>query len=285
MEALIALFPSADPSVLQIVLDSCDDNLEVAVETLFDQFPSSSHDATPSPAASQTPAQPSQPILPRNCHVMDLAEQAICTRAVPRARVDQHLPSINTQTFRSVHNGDCAPHAMGMVLAFIVKQLPKTLSEHEFLAHSVRNTILEFLSANWTKRSALSRIPWHELVYFAHNVAIPASERETYADWGQSDLSRKDAWMRERDELYFTTSEFLAFCEMMHQINLPLVFRLWRQDKRRLIHVAQIPENAATGLVFDMKHSGRSDSKNAHWELLRSGSASCASNKRKRNTS
>ena len=275
METLVALFPRADTSFLQSVLDGHNGDVETAAEALLDQ-------------PAETLISPSEnsdfegPTLPQNCYLMNIAQQAAVTDGITRASVSDFLPSIKTQAFRSINNGDCAPHAMGLVLTFIIQKLPKVKAEDEFLARAVREAILDFLFMNWSKKSLLSRIAWHEIVYFAHNVAIPAEERETYADWGDSEYSRRDAWMKERDTLYFTTSEFLVFCEMMRQIDLPIVFRLWRQDKRKLIQVAQIPENAVGGLIFDMKHTGRSDTSTAHWQLLRSGSASLTSHKRKR---
>jgi hypothetical protein len=262
-ESLKSLFPSADTALIQFMLDSNDGNVEHTAEELLHQLPSQ----------HQEPNNVST--LPEG-YIMDMAKEAVVTNMM-NAGVYDSIPNTRTPAFTSVRNGDCAPHAMGLALAFIVDKLPKAEAEHEYLATQVRQTIIDFLTINWTKESLLSQSVWHELVYFAHNVAITEEEREIYGDWGESASSRMEGWMKERDSLFFTTSEFLAFCEIMRQINIPIVFRLWKQKRGKLVKVDHIPTNVVEGLVFDMKHTGKSDSSNAHWQLLKSGSASVSS--------
>ena len=90
METLVALFPRADKSFLQSALDSHNGDVESAAETLLDQ-----------PVETRPPSEHSfeGPTLPKNCYLMNLAQQAVVTDGITRASVSDLLPSIKTQAF------------------------------------------------------------------------------------------------------------------------------------------------------------------------------------------
>ena len=102
-----------------------------------------------------------------------------------------------------------------------------------------------------------------------HNANISVDERLTYGDWGDTSISRKEAFIRECDEFYFTTSELMAFVEMLRDRQIDIMFRIWRKDNE-LVPISKIPEimDNEPRIVFDLCHSGEDDTENAHWELL-----------------
>lgn len=266
------LLPNVEFSRIKMVYEHHNCNVERASEALFS---SDFEKEYVGGVMDETTRQPTY--SEETTHLKFLAQAC---RDFPIIDVTEKEPNTRTVAFYSLGNGDCAPHCMGMALAFLSKSLPKLKAEHEFLGKTVRDSIIDFLEKNWDKTSLTTGVEWHETVYMSHNLAITEEERETYGDWGETSSTRLECWKRERDELFFTTSEFLAFHELMKTMGVPIIFRMWRQDRNMFFKVGQVPENADNGLVFDVKHTGKYDSGTAHWQLLKSGSAS--SQKRKR---
>ena len=189
----------------------------------------------------------------------------------------EHLPTAKTSAFMSLKDGNCCPHAMALCLAFLTDSIPSKQKQHVVLSTCMRDTVMHFLALNWEQRSLLTDLPWHQIVYFAHNLSIPDSEREQFPDWGCTSEERWTGWSNEASTLYFHTSEILALCEMMRMssISLPITFRLWRTEKGKIYRSGTIPENVGDSLsyVFDLTHEGEYDTNRAHWKLVKSGSA------------
>ena len=190
---------------------------------------------------------------------------------------DEHQPTIMTSEFTSITNGDCCPHALALCLSFLTNSIPKRLKHHLSLGKCMRETITNYIALNWNEECHLTQLKWHNIVYFAHNLCIPDSEREQFPDWGCTANQHWTGWTNEVDSLYFTTSEILALCEMMRlsDINLPITFRLWRREHDNFFRSGIIPENVgdSKSYVFDLAHDGQYDSQQAHWKLLKSGTA------------
>ena len=204
----------------------------------------------------------------------------------------EHLPTAKTGAFMSLKDGNCCPHAIALCLAFLTDSVPSKRKQHIMLSKCVRDTVTHFLALNWEHTSLLTGLPWHQIVYFAHNLSIPDTERQEFPDWGCTADERWESWSNEVSTLYFNTSEILAFCEMMRMstISLPITFRLWRTEKSLIYRSGTIPENIGTApsYVFDLAHEGEYDTNHAHWKLLKSGSAytasveNCSSSSKKR---
>ena len=120
----------------------------------------------------------------------------------------------------------------------------------------------------------------------AHSLAITEQESSIYNNWGTLAEDRLESWMQERDDMYMTTSEALAFCEMMRQLGIQVVFRIWRRIKNKLTQLESVPDiqqgHDGKFIVFDLLHSGKIDTNLAHWSLLKSGSATDHIKKRNR---
>ena len=130
---------------------------------------------------------------------------------------------------------------------------------------------------NWTNKCSFTDIPWHQIVYYNHNLSIPDDERMNFPEWGCSSHDHWNGWNREVSEMYFTTSEIMAFCEFIRssEVSLPITFRLWRKQRNSFTRSAIIPEEASieASYVFDLCHEGEYDTNKAHWKLLKSGTA------------
>ena len=194
---------------------------------------------------------------------------------VPQVGHLHAMPNTQTPTFYSVKDGNCAPHAMGLCLCYVLNSIPKLQAEHKVIAQRFRAAILQYQRDHFLEASTLTGMPWHQIIYESHNLGIPPSELAEYGltDWGMNPSHRKDCWERECNDFYFTVSELMAYCEMLRYLNFNVVFRVFRVSNRKLQKVCQIPEGVEGNYVtFDFKHTGRNDTNQAHWELLKSGS-------------
>lgn len=270
MELLQTLAPHMSHESLSDLIRHYNGSIEDALSSILE-----SNDA--SSAAGDAVSAENAVILPENNMIIDLAKSynnAQVNNSNPLIRLNDNYPNTRTATFPSIKDGNCLAHAMGLTLAYIVnKKIPHTVAENKELGQEVRACIYDFMWLNWDRRSILTSTTWHETVYLAHCVGITEEERLTYNDWGDTAQNRLDAWMQERDNLYLTTSEVLAFCEMMHHMHIYIVFRTWRRVKNRLQQLETVPNLQGDGyIVFDLLHSGVLDSAQAHYELLKSGS-------------
>lgn len=196
---------------------------------------------------------------------------------IPVIFIDEYMPRSNPAKFPSVTNGDCCPHALGLMLGFLhhpILTQCKRKQEHELLASNTRRMLLTFLEHSWTTTSTLLGMPWHMVITMTHNTGIPDEERAEYPRWGGTPTEQKVQWMAERDCLYFGDAEITAMCELMRYLDVPLVVRIWvvaKSSTNELVRVATVPNTATSGYVFDMLHTGECDTSEAHWQLLQSG--------------
>ena len=185
-------------------------------------------------------------------------------------------PDKNTQVFPNVRNGNCCPGALAQILHLVADiPLGRRVAEMEVYAASMRETIFHYQMLNFDRVCMVTNQPWHEMIAMSHNIGITQSETLDYGVWPDSVEGRIGKWLEERDGFFFTTSEIMAFYEMMIVKKAHIVIRVWRQNagKGNLILLHTIPETHNTNsIVFDLKHTGKNDSARAHYELLRSGS-------------
>ena len=166
-----------------------------------------------------------------------------------------------------------------MQIVHILADIPVARRAAEMVLHaaSMRDTIFHYQLLNFDRKCMVTNQSWHEMIAMSHNIGITESETTEYGVWPDSMEGRMQKWMEERDNFYFTTSEIMAFYEMMVVKGAQLVIRVWRQNtpKGNLILLYTIPEAYSPdsrAVIFDLKHTGKNDSVRAHYELLRSGS-------------
>jgi hypothetical protein len=185
-------------------------------------------------------------------------------------------PDNKTQCFNNVADGNCCPGALLQMLQLLAgKPLARLVRERQQQAALMRDTIFHFQWLNFDRICGLTNQPWHEMITMGHNIGVTRSEMEEYGTWPSSIEGRMEKWLEERSTFYFTTSEIMAFLEMMHAKHIPISIRMWRQNTTtsKLIHLYTCPESSFdTNYVFDMKHTGANDTSDAHYVLLRSGS-------------
>jgi hypothetical protein len=185
-------------------------------------------------------------------------------------------PDKSTQVFPNVKNGNCCPGALMQIVHSLANiPLVRRVAEMELHAASMRETIFHYQLLNFDRACMVTNQSWHEMIAMSHNIGITESETIDFGIWPDSMEGRMEKWMEERDQFYFTTSEIMAFYEMMVCKGAQLVIRVWRQNtpKGNLILLHTIPEtHSPNSLIFDLKHTGKNDSVRAHYELLRSGS-------------
>jgi hypothetical protein len=273
MEKLRELFPHHSSSQLEDALQQCQGQLDDAANILF--AASQTQETHDEQGASYQ--QPTNVNLPADCFTVSIFNRAFGSSRTKIWHETDCLPSFTTPCFYALADGNCGPHALGMMVTFLTGAcMPDKIAEHRFVAKEIREYVSDFLFLNWTKHSKIAKEPWHEIVYFSHNLAITDEERDSYPDWGSDPTDRLERWIMERDSHFFTQSDFVCFNEAMQHYGVCVVFRIWRQVRSRLTRLATIPENAPTSekhIVFDFKHTGKNDSGNAHWQLIQSGSA------------
>jgi hypothetical protein len=191
-------------------------------------------------------------------------------------RMVDFKPDKNTQVFPNVENGNCCPGALAQILHLVADiPLGRRVAEMEAYAASMRETIFHYQLLNFDRVCMVTKQPWHEMIAMSHNIGITQSETLDYGVWPDSVEGRMGKWLEERDSFFFTTSEIMAFYEMMVVKKAQIVIRVWRQNTSNgnLIMLYNIPEtHNLNNIVFDLKHTGKNDSARAHYELLRSGS-------------
>ena len=198
--------------------------------------------------------------------------------SVNKMSIDESQPNTRTRAFTGLSNGDCAPHSMGLCLSFLTKEFPSNAEQNRELGMLIRNSILKFQKDHWYDICTLNGEQWHEIIYASHNLGIPESELRDLGleNWGSCPDHRLSCWKKECDAFFFTVSELMAFCELLRTEGIHVVFRIYRTLNHKLERICCIPEVTDTldrYLIFDFKHTGKMDTIRAHWQLLRSGSA------------
>ena len=268
MEVLVSLFPEQPRTALEAALRNAKFDVDKAALLVIE-----------GKVQVQVPSVNMPDMSDMEINVLELAKNV----KFGKHMILQHefLPTAKTGAFMSLKDGNCCPHAMALCLAFLTDTIPSKQKQHNVLSTSMRDTVTHFLALNWEQKSLLTGLPWHQIVYFAHNLSIPDSEREQFPDWGCTADKHWEGWSNEASTLYFHTSEILALCEMMRMssISLPITFRLWRTEKGKIYRSGTIPENIGNepSYVFDLAHEGEYDTNRAHWKLVKSGSAYTAS--------
>ena len=268
MEVLVSLFPEQPRAALEAALRNAKFDVDTAATLVIEGS-----------VEVQRPSINMPDMSGMEINVLQLAKDVKPDKHMILQH--EHLPTAKTSAFMSLKDGNCCPHAMALCLAFLTDTIPSKQKQHVVLSTCMRDTVTHFLALNWEQRSLLTDLPWHQIVYFAHNLSIPDSEREQFPDWGCTADERWEGWSNEASTLYFHTSEILALCEIMRMstISLPITFRLWRTEKGKIYRSGTIPENIgdAPSYVFDLAHEGEYDTNRAHWKLVKSGSAYTAS--------
>ena len=215
-----------------------------------------------------------EPIMPIEekdvIHAMNIAATKRAVRTLDMK------PDKGTQVFPNVKNGNCCPGALMQIVHTLADiPLARRVAEMEVHAASMRETIFHYQLLNFDRNCMVTNQSWHEMIAMSHNIGITESETTEYGVWPDTMEGRMEKWIEERDNFYFTTSEIMAFYEMMVVKGAQLVIRVWRQStpKGNLILLHTIPEtHSSNSIIFDLKHTGKNDSIRAHYELLRSGS-------------
>ena len=227
MEELRELFPHVPPDRLESVLRSCKGRVEDAAAILAD-------DNQPAQTCTQPEnLQVKQDLinvnLPAECFTVDLFKKALASQKTKIWHDTDNLPNFKTAAFFDLKDGNCGPHALASMLTFMTNEVPTKLSEHQFMAKEIREYVSDFLFLNWLNPSMIANEPWHDIVYFSHNVAISDEERSSFPDWGPDPMKRLEAWVMERDEHFYTQSDFISFNEAMQHHGISAVFRIWRK--------------------------------------------------------
>lgn len=285
METLHQLFPHHQTDHLLCALQQCNGNVEDAADLIISTRQEESQIESQVGPESMLPPSDANVNLPAECFIVNLFKEVPSTQTMIWHETDC-IPNFKTPCFYALTDGNCGPHALGMMLNFMAhKSVPLQAAEHSFVAKEVREYVSDFLFLNWCATSKIANEAWHEIVYYSHNVAVTEEERDTYPDWGADPGDRLERWIMERDDHFYTQSDFVCFNEAMQHHGIFVVFRIWRQNRSRLTRVATIPENAPVlqkHVVFDFKHTGTNDSSNAHWQLIKSGSAMYLQHKKRR---
>ena len=189
----------------------------------------------------------------------------------PLMAAHENIPT-SVVKYRSITNGDCCAHSLGLALKLLHDSYSGSDSDHIEMAKWIRNIIFDYQQQNWNGISILNNLPWHDIVTLTHHTSIPNEEREIYGEWGTSANSRLTAWLRERGDFYLGESEILAFVEMCSLRGLELIIRVHRKFNKKLHMVTTIPDGKSFGHIVDLLHSGASDTVDAHYTLIKGGS-------------
>ena len=135
----------------------------------------------------------------------------------------------------------------------------------------LRNYIYEHIREAWFQNSIFTGTPWHELVYFTHNLGTTSEEREEYGDWGDDPIDRLNHFMTEYDTFYGSVPELLAFSEiMLLNYDIRVCFRIFKHDAKEyfLRCDAIVPDSLNNpNIVINLKNIGKPDSSNSHYKL------------------
>tara|TARA_Y100000748_G_C15501484_1_gene490291 strand:- start:813 stop:1721 length:909 start_codon:yes stop_codon:yes gene_type:complete len=277
MDVLHELFPHHSICQIEAALHQSNGRLDDAASILSERERESLEDINQEPSIANVN-------LPADCFTVSLFNKASASHRTKIWHETDCIPNFKTPCFRALTDGNCGPHALGIMLSFLTDSMPSKLTEHKYVAKEIREYVSDYLFLNWTNTSNIAKEPWHEIVYISHNLAITDEERQMFPDWGMDPEERKQNWIKERDDHFYTQSDFVCFNEAMQHHGISVIFRIWRQQRTRLTHLATIPEDALSSrkqIVFDFKHTGKNDSVNAHWQLLKSGSALPTSGKKR----
>lgn len=276
METLNFLFPGVSHSTKESALRSAKFDVDLAATLIVEDKVKDVQGKQSSMQQVASSRGVNLPLVPNSdLNLLNLA-RSVSHDKHSMIHITDNLPNTTSPSFYSLKDGNCCPHALGLSIAFLCDMMPSKKAEHISFATSMRDLILNFLAINWESRSLLTDLPWHQIVYFAHNLSIPDTERVQYPDWGCTANDHWIGWTREANDLYLHTSEMLALCEMLRKsdISLPITFRLWRKEKKRIYRSGTIPENVDNlSYVFDLVHEGEYDTNRAHWKLMKTGTA------------
>lgn len=146
---------------------------------------------------------------------------------------DMQNPKPKNPCYSDLRNGDCLFFALAQALFFVTSEVKKiTTTTKETMALVLRFQIISFIEKNWNTVSAISNAMYHDSVTNQHNLAIPEDEACDFPYWGESSIERLQGWFSERDELYGSPVEIMAFVEMMlEEHNICVTVRVWREKR------------------------------------------------------
>lgn len=175
-------------------------------------------------------------------------------------------PSYSEGVYKNVSNGDCLFAALAMGIKAYEN---KPITSFVKIAQDMRTLLFDFYDANWNKECIMNRMKWHELVFMTHNAGITEDERRDYGTWDSNPQTRHLQWLSERDSVYGGQVEILAFVSIYKYIKVRIFRR--HQKQMRLCDEFAVP-GVQNYIYFDLLHTGKMDTSNAHWQLLKTSS-------------
>ena len=99
--------------------------------------------------------------------------------------------------------------------------------------------------------------------------------RGTYGTWGITAEAQLAAWKAERDTMYGSPVEVTAFVEWLKECGIPIAVRVWRRSNNSLVMsscIGDVVAESEARIVVDLHHTGRLDTNDAHYKLIRNAS-------------
>ena len=225
----------------------------------------------------RSPGAPSRPEPPKDVSP-GVAFSPDAAAGLHRLLTDDNQPTLaNLRYHNDLSNGDCAYHCLWQILVLCSPQSFEDAAPKETAqtASLMRQVLFDFIEERWDHRSLVSDITWCDMITMSHNTVVTDEERDTFGTWGGSSTERLQAWRNERHDMYGSPAEMTAFVEIMHEKRVPLAIRVWRRSNNRLLMsscIAHPLDFACPCVVADVHHTGRFDTNNAHYRLMKSGS-------------
>ena len=198
----------------------------------------------------------------------------------PRMKKDTPLCTTDTPLKTDVlddrvQNGDCAFYCLAQMLFFIYTfvNYPSNISSArvaEDIAFMMRSEVFRYIEDHWSD--------WWERMKLQHYDSIPDWEKREHGDvdWGNTPDATRPVWVGKRDEFYGTEVEMSAFADMLwEEDKISLLIRVWREEDGKHLKLASLHHPDAdpeTCIVADVVHTGQTDTNEAHWQLMNSGS-------------
>ena len=165
MEVLISLFPGQSRATIEAALRHAQFDVDTAATLLIE-----------GKVHIQRPSNLLPDVSGMEMNVLQLAKNVKPDKHMILQH--EHLPTARTGAFMSFKDGNCCPHALALCLAFLTDSIPSKQKQHVLLSTCMRDTVTHFLALHWEQRSLLTDLPWHQIVYYAHSLSVPDSERE-----------------------------------------------------------------------------------------------------------
>ena len=139
----------------------------------------------------------------------------------------------------------------------------------------MRTFLFNFIEERWAIASSISGVHWSDMITMSHNTAVTDDELSTYGSWGITAEAQLAAWKAERDTMYGSPVEVTAFVEWLKEWGIPIAVRVWRRSNNSLVMSSCIGDavtESEARIVVDLHHTGRLDTNDAHYKLIRNAS-------------